>query len=318
MSRPAPPAVARQRPALPEVDLNLLKVFAAIHHFRQVTAAAKQLDMTPSAASNALARLRRHCGDELFVRSQRGVVPTPYGNRLAESVARGLDAFAAGLARDETFSPAHSEQVFRVNVADVGQMLMIGDVLRGIAADAPGVGIRTIDLPVEQVEASLTRGEIHLAVGHLSSIGKSLFRRKLVGEQFVCLVSENNARLRRRLTLEDYLEASHIRYSPAAVSLSRINVEIERVFRRHGRRQRVVLDAAHAFGLSSIVAEGSHVLTVPARLAAHYARLSALVIHPLPIRYPVIDICLYWHERDHRDPAHRWFRERFAAVVKGG
>ncbi len=147
-------------------------------------------------------------------------------------------------------------------------------------------------------------------------MGKSLFRRKLVTEQFVCVVGAHNARLRKRLTVDDFLDATHIRYSPAAASLSRVNVELDRFFRQQGRRQKVALEAAHAFGLSSIVAESDHVLTVPGRLAAHYARLVPLVIHPLPVAFPPFDVSLYWHERDHRDPAHQWFRERFAQVVK--
>lgn len=309
-------AAMRGEFTLPALDLNLLKVFAAVHHFRQVTAAAGALDMTPSAVSNALARLRRHCGDPLFVRTQRGVVPTLYANRLAESVSAGLAAFLEGLQPDAPFRAASSERTFRVNVADVGQMLMIGAVLRGIAQEAPRIGIHTVDLPVAEVEAALVRGDLQFAVGHLSRMGKSLFRRKLVTERFVCVVGAHNARLRKRLTAEDFLDASHIRYSPAAASLSRVNAEMDRYFRQHGRKQRVALEAAHAFGLSSIVAESDHVLTVPGRLAAHYARLAPLVIHPLPIKFPPFDVSLYWHERDHRDPAHRWFREQFARVVQ--
>ena len=301
--------------ALPELDLNLLKVFATVFHHRQVTAAAKQLNLTPSAVSNALARLRGHCGDQLFVRTQRGVVPTPYACRMWVSVSEGMTALNAGMRPVKEFQPSDSDMTFRVNVADVGQMLMIGAVLHSVSKEAPHVGIQTVDLPVADVEAALMRGNLHLAVGHLASMGKSLFRRKLVTEQFVCLVSENNAPLRKRLTVDDFLNATHIRYSPTAVSLSRINVEIDRFFRQKERKQRVALEAAHAFGLSSIVAESQYVLTVPTRLAAHYARLSPLVVHPLPIRFPSFDISLYWHERDHRDPAHQWFRAKFAEVV---
>ena len=309
-------APAAESLQLPRLDLNLLKVFAAVHHHRQVTAAARDLDMTPSAVSNALARLRVHCDEKLFVRTQRGVVPTPFAERLWSSVSQGLRAFDEGLRPQTPFIPVESERAFRVNVADVGQMLMIGAVLRGMAREAPGMGIQTVDLPVAEVQGALMRGELHLAVGHLSSMGKTLFRRKLVNEHFVCVVGADNSRYRERLTLEDFLDATHIRYSPAAASLSRVNVEMDRLFRQRGRRQRVALQAAHAFGLSAIVAENDFVLTVPSRLAAHYARLAPLVIHPLPMRFPPFDVSLYWHERDHRDPAHQWFRDKFATVVQ--
>lgn len=301
---------------LPTFDLNLLKVFAAVHRLRQVTAAAQHLDMTPSAVSNALKRLRFHVGDQLFVRTQRGVVPTPYADRLAEAVASGLQALGKGLRPEQPFAPEQSSRTFSINLADVGQMLMIGDVMRGTARDAPGIRIRTTDLPVQEVEAALVRGDVDFAVGHLSALGKTLFRRKLVNERFVCVVGEQNRRYRKELSVEEFLAASHIRYSPGAVSLSRINVEIDRFFRQKGRMQRVALDAAHAFGLSAILAETEHVLTVPARLASHYARITPVVIHPLPVKTASFDISLYWHERHQRDEAHKWFREKFAAAVK--
>lgn len=309
-------STVRAEPTLPDVDLNLLKVFAAVYHHGQVTAAAQQLDMTPSAVSNALARLRKHCGDTLFVRTQRGVVPTPYATKLSHVVIDGLKTLDIALRNDEVFNPARSEMTFRVNVADVGQMLMIGSVLERVRDDAPLLGIRTVDLPVPEVEDALMRGDVHFAVGHLVSMGKSLFRRKLVSEDFVCIVSQTNKRLRNRLTLDDFLAATHVRYSPVAVSLSRINVELDALFRKHGRRQRIALEAAHAFGLSSIVAGSDYVLTVPSRLAAHYARLNPIVIHPMPVQLPTFDISLYWHERDQRDPAHQWFRSKFVEVVK--
>jgi DNA-binding transcriptional LysR family regulator len=299
------------------LDLNLLKVFGAVHHCRQVTAAARLLDITPSAVSNALARLRAECGDKLFVRTQRGVVPTAYASRLWDSVSRGLALFRSGLSPAEAaFDPARSERIFRVNLADVGQMLMIGDVLKSLEDEAPAIAIRTTDLPVADAEQALARGDIEFAVGHIAIVSKSLLRRRLVSESFVCVVGQANKRHARKLTLEDYFAASHIRYSPAAVSLSRLNTVVDRVFRRAGRKQRIALEAAHSFGLSAIVAQTEHVLTVPSRLAAHYARISPVVIHPLPIRYPQFDISLYWHERNHDDAAHRWFRGRFAEVVQ--
>jgi len=301
----------------PALDLNLLKVFGAVHHCRQVTAAARLLDMTPSAVSNALARLRGECGDKLFVRTQRGVVPTAYASRLWTSVSQGLAQFRAGLSPSEAgFDPARSERRFSVNLADVGQMLMIGDILTRLGHEAPAVGIRTTDLPVAEAEQALARGDIDFAVGHIAIISKSLIRRRLVSESFVCVVGRENRRHAHKLTLEDYFAASHIRYTPAAVSLSRLNTVVDRVFHRAGRKQRIALEAAHSFGLSAIVAQTDHILTVPSRLAAHYTRISPVVVHPLPIRYPQFDISLYWHERNHQDAAHRWFRGRFAEIVR--
>jgi DNA-binding transcriptional LysR family regulator len=69
-----------------ELDLNLLRLAAALHETGSVTVAAARLGVTQAAASNALARLRRACGgDPLFVRSPRGVAATPRGERIARA-----------------------------------------------------------------------------------------------------------------------------------------------------------------------------------------------------------------------------------------
>jgi DNA-binding transcriptional LysR family regulator len=308
-----------QRALSTPLDLNLLRIFATVYRFRQVTAAASELGMTPSAVSNALARLRTHCDDKLFVRTQRGVVPTAFATRLAESVQGGLDLFNAGLqAKDAVFTPASCSRMFRINLADVGQMLMIGEIVSQLAREAPEVTIRTTDHAVIEAEQALVGGDLDLAVGYIPNIGKSLHSRKITSETYVCVVARSSRRHAKGVSLKSYFEGTHIRYSPKAVSLSRLNVEVDRVFQKAGQRQHVVLEAAHSFGLSAIVANSNYILTVPSRLAAHYARISPVAVHPLPFRLASFDISLYWHAREQQDPAHQWFRQLFVDAIRAG
>lgn len=73
------------------IDLNLLPVLDALLRHRSVTLAARELDMSQSAVSTALGRLRETLGDQLLVRTGRGMLPTPRASRLAEPVASILD-----------------------------------------------------------------------------------------------------------------------------------------------------------------------------------------------------------------------------------
>src|SRR6478735_12072636 len=74
------------------LDLNLLRVFAAVMLERNVTRAASQLAMTQPAVSNALRRLREATGDELFVTVPSGVVPTAHAEALWPEVRAALDS----------------------------------------------------------------------------------------------------------------------------------------------------------------------------------------------------------------------------------
>lgn len=72
------------------LDLNLLLVLDAVLTEGGVAKAASRLHVTPSAVSNALARLRILLGDQLLTSKGRGLVPTPRALELGPILAKGL------------------------------------------------------------------------------------------------------------------------------------------------------------------------------------------------------------------------------------
>jgi LysR family transcriptional regulator, low CO2-responsive transcriptional regulator len=72
------------------VTLTQLECFAAVARLGSVKAAAGSLGITEPAVSGAVAALRRHLGDELYVRAGGGIVLTPGGRRLAAVAAEML------------------------------------------------------------------------------------------------------------------------------------------------------------------------------------------------------------------------------------
>ncbi len=61
---------------LARADLNLLVLFQTIMEERHVGRSAARLNLSASAVSHGLGRLRRLLGDPLFLKTPRGVVPT--------------------------------------------------------------------------------------------------------------------------------------------------------------------------------------------------------------------------------------------------
>ena len=76
---------------LQDVDLNLLVVFNELRKHGRVSAVAESLGISQPGVSNALGRLRKLLGDELFLRTSRGMVPTPYAEALARPIADALE-----------------------------------------------------------------------------------------------------------------------------------------------------------------------------------------------------------------------------------
>lgn len=103
-------------------DLNLLLVFHHLLREKRVSAVATVLGMSQPAVSSALGRLRVSLEDELFLRTQGGMVPTPYAQQLAEPVADALDGLQQALQVHTSFDAATSERRFNLTMTNVGEM----------------------------------------------------------------------------------------------------------------------------------------------------------------------------------------------------
>ena len=98
---------------LRSLDLNLLTVFEAIYELGTVSNAADRLALSQPATSHALARLRKACRDELFVRGHKALSPTPTANAMYPVIKQALEALRTSLAEATGFDPATSRRHFR-------------------------------------------------------------------------------------------------------------------------------------------------------------------------------------------------------------
>src|ERR1700748_459434 len=107
------------------LDLNLLRVFDAIHTTRSVTIAASTLHLTQPAVSKQLNRLREIFDDPLFVRTVEGMAPPRRAEALAGTIHRALSDVRSAYDRQLGFDPATSERTFRIYMNDAGQMAVL-------------------------------------------------------------------------------------------------------------------------------------------------------------------------------------------------
>jgi DNA-binding transcriptional LysR family regulator len=131
---------------LARADLNLLVLFDAVFEARHVGRAAARLNLTPSAVSHGLGRLRRLLNDPLFLRTPKGVVPTARATELAEPIADILARARSIVAAAEPFDAARSRRRFTLGAPDALAAVFLPPLLAGLRESAPGV-----DLGVRQV-----------------------------------------------------------------------------------------------------------------------------------------------------------------------
>ena len=127
---------------LHELDLNLLVVFHQLTLERRVSRVAENLGVTQPAISNALAKLRRRFGDELFLRTPRGMEPTPFAEQLAAPVGEALALLHGGLNRRSHFDPPTAQAAVTVGMTDIGEIYFLPGLLERLRREAPGAASR--------------------------------------------------------------------------------------------------------------------------------------------------------------------------------
>jgi DNA-binding transcriptional LysR family regulator len=291
-------------------DLNLIRVFLAIARHRNVTEASRQLHLTQSSVSHALARLRTVCKDPLFVRSSGGMVPTAAALAMIEPLEQALKSIRQSLHGAMPFEPATSDRRFKLLLTDVGQLSYLPPILESLAARAPGVGIQVLHLPMDEYQASFIKGEADLAIGYLPTPYSGFHRRKLFEARQVCMLRADHPHIRGAITLEQYLAAAHIVVEPAG----RGPGVVEKALARARLQRKIAVRLPNLFAGPLIVRRTDHVMTVPAHTRFLQDELAGIVFLPLPFEVETMDIELLWHERTQHDPGNQWLRDVMAGL----
>ena len=293
------------------VDLNLLRVFDAVLRDRGVTAAARRLDLTQPAVSNALARLRALFDDALFVRTSAGMDATPFARELAGPVRQALALLESALAHGPGFDPATSTRAFRFYMSDLGQIEFLPPLVERALRLAPSVRLEAVALEVEDIAEALGSGTLDLAVGFLPGLGPPVRRLPLFRDPYVCLMRAGHPLAQKKLTRKAFLAASH-----ALVSYRGGHRVIEEALERAGLARRISLRVPHFTVVPMVLERSDLVLTLPARVARVFERRTGLRSMPIPLPLPPAEVAAHWHERFEGDPGGRWLREQVAALFK--
>jgi DNA-binding transcriptional LysR family regulator len=266
-----------------------------------------RIGISQSAASHALAKLRKKLGDPLFTRSQDGFRPTPFGARLGEASCEALDTLAAGLATNNQFDPLTTTRSFSFFMSDVGQTVMMLPLLKFLKQKAPGASARAVPTPLNNPGAALSSGVIDFAAGFFDNLTTGFFQSLLFHERYVCIVRTGHPKFRSGMTFDAFKATEHA----TADATGMAHATIDRFLARHRVKRTIALRVPGFHVLPMIVANSDLLAVVPSRLADAFAARVPIKVLPLPIAIPQFDICLHWHERYHHDPAIRWMRRAF-------
>ena len=294
---------------LRRIDLNLLVTLDVLLSEHNVTRAAQRLNYSQPSISVHLAKLRDIFGDPLLLPGPRGMRPTARADELREPLRQALASLTRAVAPALPFDPAKSTHTWCVAATDYTELTILLPALAGLRSAAPGSRLAVVEAVPPRLARQAEQGEIDLAFRTSEGAPPELHCRALFTEEYVLVGRAGHPRLKRRPTVAQFCDLEHVIVSPDGGGFHGVTDE---ALAKVGLTRRVVLSVPHFLFVMSALASTDLVAMLPSRLVRNTPVLK--VVAP-PVAVPGYEMAMLWHERVHRDPAHRWLREHIAGSV---
>jgi len=301
--------VAMRLEKLRQVDLNLLITFAAIAEEKSITAAASRLLLSQPAVSRALQRARAMFQDDLLVRSPHGFELTLRGRKILQEL-EGLLPKMEDLVVPALFDPTREKSTFRISGTDAVCMVIVPRLCQQYANVHYQIQFEFLPWQSDILDL-LEHGQVDLVIRIDDGLLPAHFQsEKLYREDFICVVARDS-HFGDRLSLKQYLAASHLAVSPLAGLQTIPDKRLAAV----GAKRRSCIRVPY-FGVAPQCLAGTElVLTLPSGLRSVVKGDPKLRLVKAPQELHGFHFLMAWHPRLNSDPRHVWLREAMRSIT---
>lgn len=296
---------------LRQVDLNLLITFAAIAEEKSITAAGSRLLLSQPAVSRALQRARAMFQDDLLVRSPQGFELTLRGRKILQEL-EGLLPKMEHLVIPTLFNPMREKSVFRICGPDNVCTVVIPRLCQQFANGRYQIQFDFLPYQGGIVDL-LEHGQLDLMLRIDDGLLPSHFHtERLYREDFICAVARDSV-FGDRLSLKQYLAASHIAVSPLAGVQT---IPDKRLAALDAKRSSCI--RVPYFGVALQCLPGTElVLTLTSGMTSVVKEDRKLRLVKAPQELHGFHFLMAWHPRLNTDPRHVWLREAMRSITAG-
>jgi DNA-binding transcriptional LysR family regulator len=287
-----------------KLDLNLLVAFDAMLKERSVSRAAEQLNLSQSAMSSALARLRDFFQDDLFVPVGKRMIPTPLAVTLEDQVRHILLQTQVLIGTRPAFDPARAERLVRMIASDFVIDVLLIDVIKRLRVEAPGLHL-DIEVPSRSGVTQLSHADIELMITPQFVRDPDQPWEPLFEDRYVCCAWSGNTGIGPRMSKDDYLAASHVQ---VCFGRDRTKTFDSLYMERMGLHRNETLTVPSFNSLPHVIWGTDLITTLPSKLADKYKERAPLAIYPLPIEIEPLVMVMQWNRSYDRDPLLMWLR----------
>lgn len=292
-------------------DLNLLVLFDALMSEGNVTRAASKVAVTQSAMSNALSRLRYLFKDELFVRTAKGMEPTPRALELGPSVRSILQQTTRLLTSDLQFDPMTSVDRFSCRMSDLIGSLILPPLMSRLVSESPGLSLEVTHISPDATVNALESDQLDMAISMHLNHKSTVQSQPLFSDRMVCLVRNGHALSSGKMTMKKFLSYGHLR-----VAMSPTDIRfVDSVLADEGLSRNVTLTVPHWLLVPQILSSTDLISVMSERTAKNLIQ-SGVVVRPLPFNAEVFFWTLYWHRRYDHSRSHAWVRNKIIETAE--
>jgi DNA-binding transcriptional LysR family regulator len=287
---------------LRKLDLNLLIALDVLITEASVTKAAEKLNMSQSAMSYSLKRLRTILNNDILIRTSREMEVTPYARQISDRVHQILTEIESTLLSKEIFNPTTAQETFRIAASDYVEATIGINLIQRLTTQAPGIRIRISNLNKETVIDALDNNRIDLIINARLPFKSWHIQQNLYREEFVCVVRSDDELT--ELSMEDYLLRSHLLVSMR----DDFQGTVDKILERQQQSRQVIWSTPHFMAIPFLLANSDCVALLPRRMAQQCARAMDLKLLPPPMAIEGFTVSMIWHQRNTNRPQHQWLR----------
>jgi len=296
------------------IDLHLLRCFQALLAEQNVSRAARHVGIAQPSMSHALKRLREVFDDPLFVNVHGKMVPTARARALGSDVHDVLVRSELLLASGGSFEPGAADLDMTVMAAEYAEFMLLPPLLARLRAEAPSVRLHFQTANRERAFELMERGEVDFRLAWWTEPAKTLRVKNLFSDGFVGIARQDHPAVRNgQISTAAFLDGEHAVVQPNRSGLAFEALEL--AFTRRKRVRRVAVYVQDALSLCNVVRQSDLLAALPERFAQQVAGVFGLQVVQIPLTVGMARQSLYWHERTHKLPSHRWFRDLVTDVA---
>lgn len=299
---------------LSALDLNLLLVLHAMLEERSVAKTARRLHVTPPAISNALSRLRDALGDPLFVRSGRGLAPTPRALELAPRLAHAMSELNLVVERAAS-DPAATTRELTIAMSDADQIAALPSLAAAFSRAMPRARLRVISIDALISGGGLEAGAADCAMGPVESVGAN-HSLHLFDEEGVLFARRGHALFKKKFTPELFGALRHVDIQLALGRGGVGNRSARDAFASAGFQRDIAMTVPSFAAAAMVVGSTDLIGGLPRRVAKQLGAAAGLREVKVPMPPLVFRMHVMWHARTDADPVAKRFREVIARALQ--